>query len=131
MARECDVALADKVLRAAMEVHRHLGPGLLESIYERALLLELTQNGVAVESQVPVSVYYRGTDLGLGFRVDLVVDGCLIIEIKCVSRLDHSHVKQLLTYLRLADIESGFLLNFNHSLLRDGIKRVSLFSKAQ
>jgi GxxExxY protein len=109
MAKECDSTLVHGVLRAATQVHRTLGPGLLESIYERALSLELSGNGIGVKSQVPVSVLYRGTDLGLGFRLDLLVADCLIVEVKCVTRLDHSHVKQLLTYLRLTDIETGFL----------------------
>ena len=131
MARECDHHLIQHVLGAAIDVHRALGPGLLESVYERALEFELGARGIAVLSQVPIPAFYRGVELGIGFRADLLVDQCLVIEIKCVSHLDNSHVKQLLTYLRLADIETGLLLNFDKQQLRDRIRRVSLFSRTQ
>jgi GxxExxY protein len=103
-----------------------LGPGLLESIYERALLFELNEVSLPVKSQVEISVLYRGRDLGLGLRLDLLVDGQLVVEIKSVSRLDEVHLKQMLTYLRMARVKTGLLINFNAAKLADGIKRVSV-----
>ncbi len=128
MAKECPPDIIDLTLSAATTVHRSLGPGLLESVYELALAYELRERGIAAQSQVALPATYRGVDLGIGFRADLIVADSLILEIKSVRNVDASHVAQLLTYLRLSGIRVGFILNFNHRLLKDGIKRVSLFS---
>jgi len=129
MVKECDPELIDRVLTAATVVHRELGPGLFESVYEQALALELRAAGMVVLTQVGLPVSYRGTDLGLGFRVDVLVPDKLILEIKSVRQLEAIHVTQLLTYLRCCAIQTGFILNFNCRLMRDGIKRVTLFSE--
>jgi GxxExxY protein len=128
MPKECAPDLIDAVLTAATTVHRILGPGLLESIYEAALMCELHRIGIAAEKQVPFLVSYRGTELGLGFRADIVVSDCLILEIKSAKKLDRASVAQLLTYLRVSNIRTGYILNFSHQLLKHGIKRVSNFS---
>ena len=107
-----------------MEVYKRLGPGLLESVYERALAHELTLNGIRVESQVMINVDYKGIDIGDGLRMDLLVDDAIIVELKSVEELKPIHYKQLLTYLRLTNRRLGLLINFNTSDLMDGIKRV-------
>ena len=114
------------VLDCAFEVHRELGPGLLESVYEQALAFELANKGIAFERQVDVAAYYKGHDLGLGFRADIVVDGRLLIELKAVDDLGPAHLAQTMTYLRLLKMKRGLLLNFNKRLLKEGIKRVVL-----
>lgn len=99
MAKECDERIIDAVLTAATRVHRELGPGLLESIYEQALALELEAAGLDAKTQVAVPVSYRGRELGLGFRADMVVEGQLLVELKCVERVNPVHLAQVLTYL--------------------------------
>ena len=116
--------LSYKVTGCAMEVYKRLGPGLLESVYERALAHELTLNGIRVESQVMINVDYKGIDIGDGLRMDLLVDDAIIVELKSVEELKPIHYKQLLTYLRLTNRRLGLLINFNTSDLMDGIKRV-------
>jgi GxxExxY protein len=128
LAKECDSPLIDSVLAAAIAVHRELGPGLLESVYEAALGYELRSAGMDVQLQVPIPVIYRGTDVGTGFRADIIVSRELILEIKSIRAFDASHVTQLLTYLRLTGIRTGLLLNFNARLLKHGIRRVSDFA---
>jgi len=112
------------VIGAAIEVHRRLGPGLLESIYRCCLVHELHLLGhcVAVEREVPV--HYRGRRLECGFRIDLVVDERLIVEVKAVRALEPVHSAQVLTYMRLSGLRHGLLVNFNVHLLKDGIKRL-------
>lgn len=112
------------VLDCAFEVHRELGPGLLESVYEQAMALELADRGIAFTRQLEVAAYYKGSDLGIGFRADMVVDGRLLIELKTVDALIPAHLAQVMTYLRLLNIRRGLLLNFNKRLLKEGIKRV-------
>jgi GxxExxY protein len=124
--RDCADALIEIVLDAATEVHRTLGPGLLESVYEKALAIELTERGIAFVSQRPVPAMYRGHDLGIGFRADMIVDECLLLEIKAVDEWAPAHLSQIITYLRLLNLKRGYLLNFNKRLLKDGIKRVSI-----
>ena len=126
-AKDCQSDLIGLVLGSATAVHRALGPGLLESVYERALCIELAERGVEVARQVAVPVSYRGRELGLGFRMDLVVARHLVVEIKSVQRLEDVHVKQVLSYLRLAGLTTGLLLNFNRPLMKQGIRKVSLF----
>ena len=116
--------LSYKVIGCAMEVYNVLGPGLLESAYEKALIHELQINGLSVSSQVPVEMLYKGVNLGEGLRLDLLVEDSLIVELKSVDELKPVHYKQLLTYLKLLDKRIGLLINFNVNDFRDGIKRV-------
>lgn len=116
--------LSYKVIGCAMEVYNVLGPGLLESAYERALIHELQINGLSVSSQVPVEMSYKGVNLGEGLRLDLLIEDSLIVELKSVDELKPVHYKQLLTYLKLLDKRIGLLINFNVNDFRDGIKRV-------
>ena len=116
--------LSYKVIGCAMEVYNVLGPGLLESVYEKALIHELQINGLSVSSQVPVEMLYKGVNLGEGLRLDLLVEDSLIVELKSVDELKPVHYKQLLTYLKLLDKRIGLLINFNVNDFRDGIKRV-------
>ena len=116
--------LSYKVIGCAMEVHNVLGPGLLESVYEQALIHELAMNGIAVKRQVEVDVNYKGMNIANGLRVDLIVDDELIIELKSVEEIKPIHQKQLQTYLKLMDRRIGLLINFNTINLKDGIKRI-------
>ncbi len=118
--------LTGKVIGAAIEVHRALGPGLLESAYEECLCWELNEVGLRVRRQVPLPVVYKQVTLDCGYRMDLVVENRLIVELKTVETLLPIHEAQLLTYLKLTGIRTGLLLNFNVSVLRDGIKRMVL-----
>ena len=117
-------SLSYRVIGCALEVYKTLGPGLLESIYEKALLQELTANGLEAQSQVPVQIDYKGKDLGDGLRMDILVEDRLIIELKSVEVLSPVHYKQLLTYLKLTGKKVGLLINFNVENLMDGIHRV-------
>jgi GxxExxY protein len=117
--------LAERVIGLAIEVHRALGPGLLESIYESALVHELTAAGLPFERQKPLPVVYKGTTIG-EFRCDLIVADSLLLELKSVERHDPLFEAQVLTYLKLSGLTLGLLLNFNSRLLRDGIKRLIL-----
>lgn len=117
---------AKTILDAAMAVHMALGPGLLESVYEVSLCHELAERGIPFESQVPLPVVYKGMRLDAGLRLDLVVDGKVIVELKAVENTQPVHKAQLLTYLKLTRLRLGLLINFNTALLRDGIKRMVL-----
>lgn len=110
--------LSAEIVDCAVQVHRNLGPGLLERVYTLALVHELEKKGLATRTQVPVEVVYEGQALGEGFRADVIV------ELKSVARLEPVHSKQLLTYLRLTGLKLGLLLNFNEALMKDGIVRV-------
>ena len=123
---DCSEELIAVVLDCAFEVHRELGPGLLESIYEQAMAFELADRGVAFERQVEVGAIYKRRDLGLGFRADIVVDGRLLLELKAIDEFSSSHLAQAMTYMRLLYMKRGLLLNFNRRLLKEGIKRVVL-----
>jgi GxxExxY protein len=117
--------LSSKVIKAAINVHNELGPGLLESVYNLAMTIELRLMDIEVESEVPLSVMYKGQKIAdEGFRLDLLVEKTLIIEIKSVELIRPVHKKQLLTYLRLAKKPLGLLLNFNEQLLKNGIIRI-------
>ena len=116
--------LSGEIIGAAIEVHRLLGPGLLESAYELALERELVLRGMSVERQKAVPLEYKGVALGDGFRMDLLVNDHLIVEIKAVERLQAIHEAQLLTYLKLADKRLGLLINFNEKTIKEGVKRV-------
>ena len=118
--------LTEQVIGAAIEVHRALGPGLLESAYEACLAHELTERGFRHERQVPLPVRYKGVELDCGYRLDLVVEGAVIVELKAAKALEPIHTAQLLTYLRLSGLRVGLLLNFNVPVLKQGIMRVVL-----
>ncbi|WP_376696588.1 GxxExxY protein [Wenzhouxiangella sp. EGI_FJ10305] len=111
------------VVDSAVMVHRELGSGLLESVYEAALAAELGSRGHIVSRQVPVRINYRGMVFEEGFRADIIVDELVLLELKSVERLNNAHKKQLLTYLRLTSLKLGYLLNFGESLMKDGIIR--------
>lgn len=112
------------IVDAALQIHRELGPGLLESVYEAVLARLLEQRGLFVERQKPVPVAYQDIRIDEGFRLDLLVDRQLIVELKSVENLHPVHPKQLLTYLRLMNLPLGLLINFGAPLLKDGLKRV-------
>ena len=116
--------IAKEIVDAAYHIHRKLGPGLLESVYEVILAHELKKRGVSVERQVPVAIVFDGIKFDEGFRADLIVEGKVIVELKSVEKVSPVHKKQLLTYLRLADKRLGLLINFGSELIRDGISRV-------
>lgn len=116
--------LTGKVIEAAIEVHRNMGPGLLESVYERCLSHELTVRGIEHARQMALPITYKGIALGDDFRLDIVVPGQLILELKSVDALLPIHEAQLLTYLKLSGIKLGLLINFNVSLLKNGIRRM-------
>ena len=111
------------VVDAAVQVHRELGSGLLESVYEAVLAHELSERGLRVERQVPVAFEWRGMRFNEGFRADIIVDGCVLLELKSVERLHNAHRKQVLTYLRLTGMRLGYLINFGEALIRNGITR--------
>ncbi len=116
-------ALIERVIGAAIEVHRRLGPGFLESIYLRAMCIELAANSIPFECERPITVTYRDTPIS-GQRVDLIVANSLILELKAVSRMDPVFQAKLISYLRTTGIRAGLLINFNLPLLKEGIKRV-------
>ena len=116
--------LASIVVDTALHLHRDLGPGLLETVYEAVLARLLDQKGLLVERQKPVPIHYQGVEINEGFRLDLLVDGQLIVELKSIENLHPVHPKQLLTYLRLMNLPLGLLINFGAPLLKDGLKRV-------
>ena len=118
--------VATAVIGAAIEVHRHLGPGLLESAYELALTHELRLRGVPVLRQVTLPVTYKGVELDEAYRIDLVVCDLVLVEVKAVEALTMVHQAQLLTYLRLSGRRLGLLLNFHVDLMRNGVKRIAL-----
>ena len=113
-----------KLLGCAYRVHTELGPGLLESVYEAALVYELEIQGFEVRHQVPVKVNYRGMELDMDLRLDVIVDNSVILELKSVVEIQPVHQKQLLTYMRLTGISLGYLINFNVEYLKDGIERL-------
>ncbi len=115
--------LSGKAIECAIKVHRVLGPGLLESAYETCLLHELRKSGLTVDRQVPLPVVYDGIRLDAGYMLDLVVEKAIILELKAVDALLPIHEAQLLTYLRLANLKLGLLINFNVTLLKNGIRR--------
>ena len=121
--RENDIS--GKIIGAAIEVHKKLGPGLLESAYEECLCCEMQLRGIEFKRQVPLSLNYKGIVLDCGYRLDLLVEQAVIVEIKVVQMLEPIHSAQLLTYLRLTGLTSGLLLNFNETTLKQGIQRVS------
>jgi len=118
--------LTEKVIGCAIEVHRGLGPGLLESAYEQCLAFELSVNGIEFKLQQPVPVEYKNIKLECGYRIDVLIENRLILELKAVDQISNIHMAQLLTYMKLAGIQTGLLINFNVTRLIDGIKRFKL-----
>jgi GxxExxY protein len=113
-----------EIIGAAIEVHRTLGPGLLESAYESCLLWELRQKNLKVESQVPVPIRYKGLNLEAGYRIDLLVQDKIIVELKSIEKIQPIHIAQVLTYLKMTELKMALILNFNVELMRSGIKRI-------
>ena len=117
--------LTGEVIGSAIEVHNTLGPGLLESTYEECLCRELTLRNIAYDRQKTLPIHYKGVDLDCGYRLDIVVENRVIIELKACDELKPIHEAQLLTYLKLTGIKIGLLINFNVSVLKEGIKRLA------
>ena len=116
--------LSKEVIGCAIEVHKNLGPGLLESTYEKCLLFELEQMNKHIDRQLKVPVKYKDLILNCGYRLDLLVENKLIVEVKSIEKLDTIHTAQLLTYMRISQISIGLLINFNEVVLKNGIKRL-------
>ncbi len=116
--------ISKAIIGAAIEVHRALGPGLLESTYEACLVYELTQREIRVEQQKPVPITYKNVKLDCGYRMDLFVEDAVIVELKAIDALAPIHEAQLLSYLKLANLKLGLLINFNVKILTQGIKRL-------
>ena len=121
----CSEELISRVLTAATNVHAILGPGLLESVYEAALAIEFDEMGIKYQRQEDVPAIFRGRDLGVGFRADFIVEDCLLLELKA-RKMREFDLAQIITYLKMCEIKRGFLLNFHHVKMKDGIKRVSI-----
>ena len=117
-------ALSHEIIGAALEVHRHLGPGLLEAVYEDCLMLELQQRGLKVARQVQRPIIYKGVSVGHPLVIDILVEEQVIIELKAVSQVSETNVAQPLSYLKLSGLHLGLLINFNTAHLKDGIRRV-------
>ena len=116
--------LTERIIAAAIEIHRHLGPGLLESAYQECLCFELSQAGIRFQREVPLPVVYKGLKLDCCYRLDLLVEDAVIVEVKSNEGLLPVHSAQLLTYLKASDKEIGLLINFNVPVLKDGLKRL-------
>jgi GxxExxY protein len=115
--------LTNEIIAAAIEVHKLMGPGLLESVYEQCLAFELKERGLKIESQVRLPLIYKGHQLNKDFIIDVIVENCVILELKSIEEVLPVHEVQLLTYLKLADKKLGLLINFNVPMLKDGIVR--------
>ncbi len=118
--------LTSRIIASAIEVHKYLGPGLLESTYEECLCHELKLNGLGCERQKTLPLQYKGLQLDNCFRIDILVENLVVVEVKSVEKVLPVHEAQLLTYLRLSEVKLGLLINFNSALLKDGIKRLAL-----
>lgn len=118
--------LSNRVIGCALEVHRQLGPGLLESVYQRCLAHELARAGIGVEVERPIGIRYKEIEIECGFRIDMLIERALIVELKAVEVVLPIHEAQLLTYLRLSGLKTGLLMNFNSRVLRKGIRRLVL-----
>ncbi len=117
--------ITEKIIGCAIEVHRNLGPGLLESIYEKAICYELSENNLSFKQQVEIPILYKGLSLG-NYRLDLLIEDSIIVELKAVDRIEAVFEAQLLTYLKITNKQLGLLINFNQPLLKNGIKRIIL-----
>lgn len=118
--------ITERIIGAAIAVHRELGPGLLESAYSRCLALELAERGLRFERQWKLPVVYKGARIDVGYRIDLRVEGIVVVELKAVDRLVPIHTAQMLTYLKLSACPVGLLINFNVRVLKDGIRRLMI-----
>ena len=118
--------ITDIVIGAAIEVHKVLGPGLLESSYEACLAFELAERGLRVERQKPLPLVYKKVHLDCGYRIDLLVESQIIVELKAIERFEPVHMAQVLSYLKISECKVGLLINFNVKLLKSGIKRIIL-----
>jgi len=118
--------LSEDIIGCAIEVHKYLGPGMLESAYEECLAYELMEKGITVERQKPISVQYKKIRLDCGYRIDLLVEKQIIVELKSIDVFSKIHASQILTYMRFADIKTGLLINFNTTVLKNGMKRFVL-----
>ena len=117
--------LSSDVIKSAINVHKELGPGLLESVYQSCMVIELSETGLDVKTEVTVPIIFRGKEITeQGFRIDLLVEDTLVVELKSVDKIRNIHKKQLLTYLKLSKKPLGLLINFNEVLLKDGITRI-------
>ena len=116
--------IGDLIVESAVNLHRELGPGLLEVVYQVVFASELEKRGLKTQREVPVAIDYNGVKFDQGFRVDLIVEEKVIIELKSVDKVSPAHKKQLLTYLRLTGLKLGYLLNFGDALMKDGISRI-------
>jgi GxxExxY protein len=119
-----DEYLTYRIISAAIEVHMHLGPGLLENVYQHCLFYELSLQGLQVKEQVKTAVNYKGIDIASGFRMDLLVNDRVVVEIKSVENLHPVHIAQVVTYLRASKLQTGLLINFNVMTLKNGVRRV-------
>jgi GxxExxY protein len=117
-------AITERIIAAAIAVHRALGPGLLESAYEACLAFELAKRGLEIERQKGLPITYRGVNVDCGYRIDLLVEGAVVVELKAVERLEPIHEAQLLSYLKLSGCKVGLLINFNVKVLKDGLRRM-------
>jgi GxxExxY protein len=117
--------VATVIVDAGLKVHRTLGPGLLETVYEQCLAHELSERGLAVRRQLPVPITYGRLKIDVAYRMDMLVEGVVVVEVKAVEVLTNTHHAQLLTYLKLADLRLGLLMNFNVPLFKQGVKRVA------
>lgn len=116
--------LTERIIGAAMDVHTELGPGLLESAYQACLAAELVDCGIGFRQQVPVSITYKGRAVECGYRLDMLVEDAVVVELKSVAGLERIHTAQMLTYLKLSDCQLGLLINFNVRRLKNGIRRI-------
>lgn len=116
--------ITDAIIGCSIEIHKQLGPGLLESAYRECLFYELKSNGFDVKREIPMPIIYKDIKLDHGYRIDLLVENKIVIELKTVDFLMDVHKAQLLTYLKLGNYKLGLLINFNETLLKDGIKRI-------
>lgn len=118
--------LSNKIIGCAIEVHKHLGPGLLESAYESCLCYELSKLSIPFKRQLPLSINYKDVFIEIGYKIDLLVDNLVIVELKCVDEINKIHTAQLLTYLKLSNNWLGLIINFNVTTLKNGIHRLVL-----
>ena len=116
--------IGKEVVDAAIAIHRELGPGLFESVYELILEYELKSRGLNVQRQVSIPIKYRDLEFDEGFKADMIVEGKVLLELKSLEKMTKVHWKQIVTYLKLSDLKLGYLLNFGEALMKDGIKRV-------
>lgn len=114
--------LSNRVIGCAIEVHKHIGPGLLESAYQQCLAHELHLNCISFQTEVPLPIEYKGINLDCGYRMDIIVDNTIILELKSVETIHPIHEAQILSYMKLAKVKQGFLINFNVQILKQGLK---------